>query len=233
MVNFKRINFVRREQGYTQPPSSLTADLSLIELDVSLSKIGNLINANSVNLGGDFNAPNIKFSWGSNQVLDHLATSERLMELANEYDLEPLVKEPTRIKGNTRNILDLVFTNNNTTVNTVKITPGISDHDIVFFTVNLAPKKKHLAKRKIYIRKRTDQEKLNQQLRSFAAQFESSSTNMSVDGKWKVFVQTITSIMDDSIPHKLSRSRSNLRWFNRSLRKQTRKKQRLYNKAKK
>ena len=24
MVNFKRINFVRREQGYTQPPSSLT-----------------------------------------------------------------------------------------------------------------------------------------------------------------------------------------------------------------
>ena len=27
VVNFKRINFVRREQGYTQPPSSLTADL--------------------------------------------------------------------------------------------------------------------------------------------------------------------------------------------------------------
>ena len=206
---------------------------SLIQLDVYLSKIGNLINTNSVILGGDFNAVNI--SWGSNQVLDHLTTvtSERLMEMANEYDLEQLVKEPTRIHGNTRNILDLVFTNNNTIVNNVKIIPGISDHDIVFFTVNLAPKKKHLAKRKIYIRKRTDQEKLNQQLGSFAAQFESSTTNMSVDGKWKVFAETITSIMDDCIPHKLSKSRCNLPWFNISLRKQTRKKQRLYNKAKK
>ena len=155
------------------------------------------------------------------------------MEMANEYDLEQLVKEPTRIHGNTRNILDLVFTNNNTIVNNVKITPGISDHDIAFFTVNLAPKKKHLAKRKINIRKRTDQEKLNQQLGSFAAQFENSTTNMSVDGKWKVFAQTITSIMDDRIPNKLSKSRSNLPWFNRSLRKQTRKKQRLYNKVKK
>ena len=56
---------------------------------------------------------------------------------------------------------------------------------------------------------------------------------MSVDGKWKVFVQNITSIMDDCIPHKLSSSRFNLPWFNRSLRKQKRKKQRLYNKAKK
>ena len=215
--------------SFSRPHSSDMA--SLIELDVYLSKIGNLINTNSVILGVDFNAPNI--SWGSNQVLDHLTTSERLMEMANEYVLEPLVKEPTRIHGNTRNILDLVFTNNNTIVNNVKIIPGISDHDIVFFTVNLAPKKKHLAKRKIYIRKRTDQEKLNQQLGSFAAQFESSTTNMSVDGKWKVFAQTITSIMDDCIPHKLSRSRSNLPWFNRSLRKQTRKKRRLHNKAKK
>ena len=100
---------------------------SLIELDVSLSKIGNLINSNSVILGGDFNAPNI--SWENNQVLDHLATSEGLMEIANEYDLDQLVKEQTRIHGNRRNILDLVFTNNNTNVINVKITPGISDHD--------------------------------------------------------------------------------------------------------
>ena len=157
---------------------------------------------------------------------------ERLTEIANEYDLEQLVKEATRIHGNTRNIFDMVFTSNNTIVNNVNITPGISDHDIVSFTVNLTPKKKRLAKRKIYIGKRTDQEKLNQQLRSFATQFENSTTNMSVDGKWKVFVQNITSIINDCIPHKLSSSRFNLSWFNRSLRKQTREKK-DYNKAKK
>ena len=67
---------------------------------------------------------------------------ERLTEIANEYDLEQLVKEATRIHGNTRNIFDMVFTSNNTIVNNVNITPGISDHDIVSFTVNLTPKKK-------------------------------------------------------------------------------------------
>lgn len=114
----------------------------------------------------------------------------------------------------------------------VKITPGISDHDIVSFTVNLAPKKKSLVKHKlmIYIRKRTDQEKLNRQLRNFATQFENLPTNISVDGKWKVFVQNITSIMDDCIPKKLSSSRFNLPCFNSSLRKQARKKQILYTK---
>ena len=84
--------------------------VSLNELDVSLSKIGNLINTNSVILGGDFNAPNI--SWENNQDLGHVATSERLTEIINEYDLEQLVNEPTRIHGTTRNTLDLVFTNN-------------------------------------------------------------------------------------------------------------------------
>lgn len=158
---------------------------SLIELEVSLSKIGNLINTNIVILGGNYHAPNT--SWGSNQVLDDLATSERLVEIANEYYLEQLVKELTGIHSNTRNILDLVFTNYNTIVNNVKIIPRISDHDIVSFTVNLAPEKKRVAKRiKIYIRKRTDQENLNQQLRSFTTQFENSTTNMPVDGKRKV-----------------------------------------------
>jgi hypothetical protein len=39
-------------------------------------------------------------------------------------------------------------------------------------------------------------------------------------------------IINNCIPHKLSSSRYNLPWFTRSLRRQTRKKQKLYNKAK-
>lgn len=66
-------------RSFYRPHSSDIA--SLVELDVSLSKIGNLIDTNSVILGGDFNAPN-NISLGSNEVLDHLATSERLTEIA-------------------------------------------------------------------------------------------------------------------------------------------------------
>lgn len=57
--------------------------------------------------------------------------------------------------------------------------------------------------------------------------------NESVDAKWNMFQYRLTGIMDSCIPHKFTTSRHNLPWFNRSLRRQTRLKQRLYNRAKK
>ena len=54
----------------------------------------------------------------------------------------------------------------------------------------------------------------------------------SVDEMWDTFERSIRSIMDACIPHKMTSSRYNLPWFNRSLRRQSRAKQRLYNKAK-
>ena len=40
-----------------------------------MSKIGNLINTNTITLGGDFNALDI--SWENNQVLIHQATQKK------------------------------------------------------------------------------------------------------------------------------------------------------------
>ena len=57
--------------------------------------------------------------------------------------------------------------------------------------------------------------------------------NESVDAKWNMFEQRLTGIMDSCIPHKFTTLRQNLPWFNGSLRRQTRKEQRLYNRAKK
>lgn len=54
----------------------------------------------------------------------------------------------------------------------------------------------------------------------------------SVDEKWSCFEDNIHRIMDSCIPSKWTSSRYNLPWFNHSLKRLARRKQRLYNKAK-
>ncbi len=149
-----------------------------------------------------------------------LVHSDRLLEIINEHGLNQMVKEPTRSQGETHNILDMVFTNNENIINNVKVLPGISD-DIVYFQVNLNCKKKRHVKRKIFIWNRADKELIQQKLRELA-------NNLSVLTKWDAFQQ---GIMNSCIPCKYTSSRYNLPWFNRALRRQTRIEQKLYNKA--
>jgi hypothetical protein len=102
----------------------------------------------------------------------------------------------------------------------------------VLFTLNLKGQRKRPVKRKIYLRKRADQNTIKEQLRKFADYFESSLIQESIETKWNEFVKGIQQIMNSCIPHKLSSSRYHLPWFNRSLRRKARLKQRLYNTAK-
>ena len=82
------------------------------------------------------------------------------------------------------------------------------------------------------MRKKSDTTRIKKELQDFANDFEDMK-NESVDAKWNMFQHRLTGIMDSCIPHKFTTSRHNLPWFNRSLRRQTRLKQRLYNRAKK
>ena len=84
----------------------------------------------------------------------------------------------------------------------------------------------------IYVRKRGDTKRTKKELQEFASYFEVMK-NESVDAKWNMFEQRLTGIMDSCIPHKFTTSRHNVTWLNGSLRRQTRKRRRLYNRAKK
>ena len=66
----------------------------------------------------------------------------------------------------------------------------------------------------------------------FADSFMVNLSEFSVDNLWDTFERSIRSIMDACIPHKMTSSRYNLPWFNRSLRRQSRAKLSVYNKAK-
>ena len=211
--------------------SKATDSESLEALQSSLLKMGNILPKNSVILAGDFNAPDI--NWPNLDSSTYLTSpSERLLEMIDEHDLKQLVESPTRRQGNTQNTLDLVFTNNAGIVSGTEVVPGISDHDMVLFSVKTSCRKKKNVKRKVYIKRKANCSRIKEMLNEFADSFMENLKELSVDEMWDTFECSIRSIMDACIPHKMTSSRYNLPWFNRSLRRQSRAKQRLYNKAK-
>ena len=196
--------------------------------------MGAALHKNNVILTGDFNAPDV--NWDNPLDQDDLTTaSKRLLEVLDDNDLIQFVKEPTRRQGTTQNILDLVLSNNKDIIGGVKVIDGISDHDIVLFTVKTSCQRKRNVKRKVYIKKKADSTRIKQELQTLITtqHQEFNSSNVSVDKMWADFEGNIRRIMDTCIPHKMSSSRYNLPWFNRLLKRKTRIKQRLYNKAKK
>ena len=117
--------------------------------------MGNILPKNSVILAGDFNAPDI--NWPNLDSSTYLTSpSERLLEMIDEHDLQQLVESPTRRQGNTQNTLDLVFTNNAGIVSGTEVVPGISDHDMVLFSVKTSCRKKKNVKRKVYIKRKAN-----------------------------------------------------------------------------
>ena len=94
-----------------------------------------------------------------------------------------------------------MLTNNKNIINDARIIPGVSDHDMVFFEVNLAPRKEKPFKRKFNIRKRADTTRIKKELQEFANDFEVMK-NVSVNAKWSMFQQRLIGIMDSCMPHK-------------------------------
>ena len=106
---------------------------------------------------------------------------------------------------------------------------------LYFLKWTLHLERKSQSNARFYIRKRADNTRVKKELQEFANDFEVMK-NESVDAKWNMFQQRLTgimTIMDCCMPHKFITSRHNLPGFNRSLRWQTTKKQKLYNRGKK
>ena len=112
---------------YRPPNSDMTA---LDNLNLSLERLTHRTNGN-IWLGGDFNAPNI--DWSSMEVSPMAGgrrqEQQRLIDISLDHNIEQTIDKPTR--GG--NILDLLFTNNKSTLQHFVIMPplGKSDHDII------------------------------------------------------------------------------------------------------
>jgi len=182
-------------------------------------------------LCGDFNCPDISWDQFS---LTPTATDRKvqqaLLDMATEHHLTQIHREPTKED----NLLDLVFTTNNTLVKSSTNIPGISDHDMIVTDTYVKAEKAKKVQRKCYLFKRADWEAINSGLDDFYPKLAAmKENNKDINTLWETFKSTIMSLIDKNIPSRLSKSKRDYPWINRDLKKMMKKKAKLYKKAKK
>ena len=91
---------------------------------------------------------------------------ETMIQIADQFDMEQMVTEPTRRDK----ILDLFLTTNSTLVNDSRVTPGISDHDgIPIIDMNIKPQVMKSKPRKNYLFKKANMEGLTEGMEDLAS----------------------------------------------------------------
>ena len=131
--------------AFYNPNSSLEA---LNGLDSSLSKLQKKPANSSILLCGDFNLGG-DICCGSNTIAmdsQYSAACEKLLYLCCTYNLNQVVKDPTR----DGKILDLFFLSNSTPTTATEVQPGFGDHDIVRIETLLTPRRPRPPKRKVF-----------------------------------------------------------------------------------
>ena len=197
-------------------------------LENSLEKIPK---QSSVWILGDFNLPDIDWAINSFKPCGRYpGPSKNMIDIAMDHNLQQVVLTPTR----NDNILDLCFTNSPAFLDKVEIKPGISDHDVVIIHASIKPKMIKLPKRKIFLYKKAEYSKicedLNQLNNKLTNKFVQES---SVDELWEHFTSTILESMDDNIPSRITSSKPSIPWINTNMKRNIRKKRKLYDKARK
>ena len=151
------------------------------------------------------------------------------IETLNDFNLMQMVREPTR--GG--NILDLFLTTNHTLVESVSIIPGLSDHNIVKCIVNSKPKVVKKAPRKTLLYRKADWASLKVHMQSFCRSFLSSCEGKSVEVMWTEFKEALNSGIQKFVPSKFAGNKKHLPWITQAIKRELRKRDRLYNKFKK
>jgi len=190
--------------------------------------------SNIIVIGGDLNLGDI--NWNSLTV-DIGATraeeSNKLLELADSFSLQQLIHEPTRITDTTQNILDLLFINNPTLVDNIKVIPGFSDHCIPFIDITSTPRINYKERRKIFLFDKADWEGFKSELVTFGLELKNLSDELSVQELWDKITSKLECLTDKHIPSKVVTGKHHLSWINTEIKKLMKKRDRLYSKVKK
>ncbi len=194
----------------------------------SLNKIRTSSNGQII-LGGDFNLPSVnRESMSVDPGGSYIDLSRQMIDIANDFGFEQVVKEPTR--GN--NILDLFFTSNPTLIERSWVVPGISDHDgIPVIVVSTKPRFIKHKPRKVYQFHKADTSALKSHLQIWTDQFTSATydNDVSVNTLYDDFTCTIISAMDMFIPSKMITKKNTSPWINKKVKRYQKRKQRAYN----
>ena len=212
---------------YYRPPSANTEVME--NLRSSLKQIQESESATLL-LSGDFNLPSIDWeTYTLKQNPAHQRESLLLLETIAELGLKQFVDFPTR--GN--NLLDLILTNKESGVGDVTSRPGVSDHEMLMYNFHVRIEKSLNRPRKIYHYHRADVDGLKAFIARALTGFTARLSTMNVSEQWDYFKEKLSQGLEKYIPSKIAKSKVSHPWVNRKIRREIRKRERLYKKAKK
>ena len=85
----------------------------------------------------------------------------------------------------------------------------------------------------MFLRNKADNASILKHFDNFTHEYSVLNENMTVNDRWNIVTAKVTDIINTCVPHVFTSSRHNLPWFTKNLKKLCKRKQRLYNKAKK
>ena len=124
------------------------------------------------------------------------------------------------------------LTTNPALVQSVSTHPGISDHSILTFTLDANLKAPTKPPRKIHQFDKADPQQLSKAAEEFSNLFlQSDPEKRSVESNWSIIANFLTKLMSELVPTKMSKGRKHLPWVSISIKRQMRKRDRLFQKA--
>ncbi|XP_072028522.1 uncharacterized protein [Amphiura filiformis] len=218
-------SFYRTPNNDFDPVNHLSDSLAKV-----LSKIKSHCN---IIICGDFNFPDINWETGETKGDSRRKKlHDDFLDFLSESGLTQLNTLITRPRS--QNVLDLICTNNPNVVSNIRTQPGVSDHDIVLFDLNLKPKRMSKPPRKIYNFKKAATQSIKEMLEANSRDFFlNEPMNKSVNENWTTFKNYVLNTTEKYVPHHFSKGKQSHPWIDHSIVKQMRKRDKLYSAAKK
>ena len=233
-IVWTKIHFTRNKSiyfaSYYRPPNDHLQ--SLEALHESLTKLYRTHKTPpNVVIAGDFNLPDI--NWSKQQITNNRTASKhnKLLEIINEFGLQNMMNNPTRIDSG--NILDLILTSNPSIIVNTHTTPGMSDHEAVTFNVNLNPVRNSKPPHKIFQYKSANWDQLKDDINQLTTTyFHMNPNSKDISENWNFFRNNLTSLVDRNIPSRNTKAKVHLPWITREIIRMQRKRNKSHKKAK-
>jgi len=219
--------------SFYKPPNAAVS-----RLDYLSQSLGKLYHTNkkshpSIVIAGDFNLGDI--DWTLDPPVPTVPTTstdmEHLLDLIDANALSQHVTMPTRPAS--QKILDLVLSSSPNLVTNVDIAPGISDHDIVTFVIDMKPRRTATPPHKVYLFKNMDIDGLRSDITEIQKKLIPAFDSLDVNDNWNFFKSHLIASIEKRIPSKMTKSKFHLPWISLNLKRQMRKRDKLLSKAKK
>ena len=193
--------------SFYKPPSAPSTRLDFLAQSVSALYRRNKKSHPHIIIAGDFNFSDINWKSEPPMPINPATASDMnsLLDFIEDNALTQHVTEPTRPVS--LKTPDLVLSSTPTLISDVNVVPGMSDHDLVNFTINTNPRKTSKPPHKVYRYKSANMDGLHKDMIDAQEDFLNKCQTRSVDENWTLFKTRIHKAMDTNIPYKITKAK--------------------------